>query len=46
MAERSWPHSSGSKQAALDVVHDDFLQVRLCGCEPGSPRYASMGGLL
>ena len=45
MAERRWPRSSRDPSAKL-ASQEDFLQVRLSGFEPGSPRYERCGGLL
>ena len=44
-AERIWPRHAEHPDA-LRAVRDDFLQVRLHGYEPGSPRYLRCGGRL
>ena len=44
-AERKWPRSAEHPDA-LKAVQEDFLQVRLCGFEQGSPRFPKCGGIL
>ena len=38
--------ASAFASASTKAVREDFMQIRLCGAEPGSKRYATMDGLM